>query len=95
MADQVGPGTLEGAMTGSSGSQQVTQPGQAGATEHSAHAHGRPVSWVAVIIIVAGFVVGGLAMVFGPTWWLVYVGGAIVVVGGILALATGIFNDWT
>jgi hypothetical protein len=94
MADQVGPGTLEGALTGSSGSQQVARPGQAGTAEQAEHHHGRPVSWVAVVIIVIGFFVGGLAMVFGPTWWLVWVGGGIVVVGGILALATGIFNDW-
>jgi hypothetical protein len=94
MADQVGSGTLEGAATGDSGSQQASRPGPAGAAQKSAHHHGRPVSWVAAVIIVIGFFVGGLAMVFGPTWWLVYVGGAIVVVGGILAMATGIFNDW-
>jgi hypothetical protein len=58
------------------------------------HNHGRPVSWIAVTIIVAGFLVGGLGMVFGPTWWLAWLGGGIVIVGGILALATGIFNDW-
>jgi hypothetical protein len=94
MADQVGPGTLEGALMGHSGSQQVTRSGQTGAPEKEAHHHGRPVSWVAVAIILIGFFVGGLGMVFGPTWWLVWVGGGIVVVGGILALATGIFNDW-
>jgi hypothetical protein len=95
MADQVGPGTLGGALTGGgAGSQQVARPGQAGATGTMEHHHGRPVSWVAVVIILIGFVVGGLAMIFGPTWWLVWVGGGIVVVGGILSLATGIFNDW-
>jgi hypothetical protein len=56
--------------------------------------HGRPVSWVAVSIIMAGFLVGGLALVFGPTWWLFWVSLGVAAVGGLLALGTGIFNDW-
>jgi hypothetical protein len=35
--------------------------------------HGRTVSWVAVSLIMVAFVVGGLALVFGPTWWLFWV----------------------
>jgi hypothetical protein len=56
--------------------------------------HGRPVSWVAVGAIMVGFLVGGLALVLGPTWWVFWVGLAIAVVGGLLALATNIFEDW-
>lgn len=56
--------------------------------------HGRAVSWVAVSIIMAGFLVGGLALVFGPTWWLFWVGLGIAAVGGLLALAINIFEDW-
>jgi hypothetical protein len=56
--------------------------------------HGRPVSWVAVTLILIGFVAGGLALVFGPTWWLFWVSLGITVVGGLLAMATGIFEDW-
>jgi hypothetical protein len=56
--------------------------------------HGRPVSWVAVSIIMVGFLVGGLALVFGPTWWLFWVGLGLAAVGGLLALATNIFEDW-
>jgi hypothetical protein len=56
--------------------------------------HGRPVSWVAVSIIMAGFLVGGLGLVFGPTWWLFWAGSAAVAVGGLLALGTHIFEDW-
>lgn len=56
--------------------------------------HGRPVSWVAVTLIIIGFVVGGLALVFGPTWWVFWVGVAIGVVGALLGLATGISEDW-
>ena len=36
--------------------------------------HGRPVSWVAVSIIMLGFLVGGLALVFGTIWWLFWTG---------------------
>jgi len=56
--------------------------------------HGRPVSWVAVSIIMAGFLVGGLGLVFGPTWWLFWVGAGAAIVGGLLALGTRIFDDW-
>jgi hypothetical protein len=56
--------------------------------------HGRPVSWVAVSLIIVGFLVGGLALVFGPTWWLFWVSLGIAAVGGLLGLATNIFNDW-
>jgi hypothetical protein len=61
--------------------------------QHPTH-HGRPSSWVAIAIIVVGFVVGGAAFPAGPIWWLVWVGTGIVVVGGILALSTRIMDDW-
>ncbi len=60
---------------------------------HEAH-HGRPASWVAVSIIVIGFVVGGIALPIGPTWWLFWVGVAIVVIGGVIAAAIRIMDDW-
>jgi hypothetical protein len=56
--------------------------------------HGRAVSWVAVSIIMVAFVIGGLALVFGPTWWLFYASLGLAVVGGLIALATNIFDDW-
>jgi hypothetical protein len=56
--------------------------------------HGRTVSWVAVSIIMAGFLAGGLGLVLGPSWWLFWAGAALVVVGGLLALGTHIFEDW-
>jgi hypothetical protein len=95
MADQVGPGTLDGGLAGAGdfGSQQVapaTGPLPAGFEPH----HGRPVSWVSVGIIIVGFIIGGVGLVVGPTWWLVWTGGAVAAVGGILAMASGIFNDW-
>jgi hypothetical protein len=56
--------------------------------------HGRPVSWTAVSIIMIAFLAGGLALVFGPTWWLFYASVGLAVVGGLIALATNIFEDW-
>ena len=100
MADQVGPGTVPGVMGESSG----LEPHDPAAVSHEALAstrpgehvpfHGRKASWVEVGIMLAGFIAGGVGLIAGPTWWLVWAGGAVVAVGGILALATGIFNDW-
>jgi hypothetical protein len=61
--------------------------------QHPTH-HGRASSWTAIGIIVVGFIVGGIALPIGPTWWLFWVGTGIVVVGGILALSTRIMDDW-
>jgi hypothetical protein len=98
MADQVRSGTVQGARTESSGVERqdsgrapAETTGTSGAHESF---HGRPVSWVSVSIIIAGFIIGGIGLVVGPTWWLVWTGGAVAAVGGILALATGIVNDW-
>jgi hypothetical protein len=58
-----------------------------GEAHHHATHHGRTSSWVAVAIIVVGFVVGGVAMFFSPVLWVMFwVGAGIVVVGGIMAL---------
>jgi hypothetical protein len=56
--------------------------------------HGRAVSWTAVSIVMAAFLAGGLALVFGPIWWLFWVSLGVAVLGGLLAMATGIFDDW-
>ena len=60
---------------------------------HEGH-HGRPASWVAVTVIIIGFVIGGIALPVGPNWVLFWVGVAIVVVGGIMGAATRIMDDW-
>jgi hypothetical protein len=61
--------------------------------EHEAH-HGRPASWVAVTVIVIGFIIGGIALPVGPSWVLFWVGVAIAVVGSIMAAAVRIMDDW-
>jgi hypothetical protein len=90
MADQVGTGTV------SSAGQNTAElsPDAPGTPGNYEPYHGRPVSWVAVTTIVVGFLVGSLALVFGPTWWLFWCGGAVAVVGALLAAATDIFEDW-
>jgi hypothetical protein len=88
MADQAG----SGAVAGLSAEGGRLAPAVGG---HAPEAfHGRTVSWVAVSIIMLGFLVGGLGLVMGPTWWLFWAGAAVSAVGGLLALATDIFSDW-
>ena len=98
MADQVGSGTVSGATDSTAGygpGVSDVAPAEAGLAqgEHP-HFSGRPVSWVAVIIIVVGFILGGVALVAGPLWPLFWVGAGIAGVGCILAVSVGIFNDW-
>jgi hypothetical protein len=54
---------------------------------------GRLGSWVAVSVMVAGFTVGGIGLMLGPAWWAFWAGVVVVAVGGVLALAVGIFSD--
>lgn len=56
--------------------------------------HGRTVSWVAVSLIMIAFLVGGLALVVGPTWWLFWAALGLAGVGGLMAVGIGIFDDW-
>jgi hypothetical protein len=97
MADQMGTDVKSGAqpdgseLSGDAPSAAIAEGGGPGQYEPY---HGRPVSWVAVGTIVAGFLAGGLALVFGTIWWLFWVGVGLVVIGGLLALSTDIFEDW-
>lgn len=98
MADQAGSGTAPGAMSEPSGVEphdHTLDPVEALLTpgKHVPF-HGRAVSWVEVALMLTGFVAGGIGLITGPIWWLVWAGAAMVALGGILGLATGIFNDW-
>jgi len=57
-------------------------------------AQGRPVSWMAVGAIILGFIIGGLGLVLGPTWWLFWVGVVVTAAGGIFAWAIDIMEDY-
>jgi hypothetical protein len=72
------------------GTATLTQ--QAPTGEHETF-HGRPVSWVAVGLILAGFLTGGLALVFA-NWPVFWVGVGVGVLGSLLAAMSDIFEDW-
>jgi nitrate/nitrite transporter NarK len=90
VADQAAPGTM--ASTGDTGARGLDAQ-IAPSYVHETH-HGRPASWVAVSIIIVGFIIGGIALPAGPTWWLFWLGTGIVVIGGIFALSVHILDDW-
>lgn len=76
---------------------QVAAHGTASHTGPHPSYHGRAVSWVAVGLMVAGFLIGGLSLLFGhhgPTWWLFWVGCGVTVVGLLTSLVTNMFEDW-
>jgi hypothetical protein len=83
---------VSGTITGDTGAHGIDA--QTGMAHEPEGHHGRPASWVAVSIIIIGFCVGGIALPIGPTWWLFWVGAAIVVIGGIIAGAVHILDDW-
>jgi hypothetical protein len=97
MADQASPGSMVGtgqeAGAAAPEAGALAQPGP-GSYLPPEPFHGRPVSWVAVSIIIAGFLAGGLGLVFGPTWWVFWAGAGAAVVGALLAMGTHIFDDW-
>ena len=59
--------------------------------------HGRTISWVAVGLMTLGFIIGGLGLMLGhggPTWWAVWVGSGVAVLGLLLAIGSNMFEDW-
>src|SRR5690606_41329231 len=67
--------------------------------EHEGHAFvasgshaGRRGSWLAVIMILIGFTVGGVGLCLGPSWILIGVGIGLMVIGGVIAMAVDIFS---
>ncbi|GAA3748780.1 hypothetical protein HDA32_001939 [Spinactinospora alkalitolerans] len=60
--------------------------------ERSSH-WGSWTSWVAVAIMIAGFVTGGLGLIMGPNWVVFGAGAALFVVGGLAGYLLGIQRD--
>lgn len=68
--------------------------------EHEGHAFvasgshaGRAKSWLAITVILLGFVIGGVGLCLGPSWFTVWAGVGVVVLGGVLALVFDVFSD--
>lgn len=51
-------------------------------------------SWLAALVILAGFIVGGIALIYW-NWPVFWIGVAIAVIGGLIGWAVGIMNDVT
>lgn len=66
--------------------------GEGGTLAPGSH-RGRPVHWIVVVVMIAGFTLSGVALTIGPDWLLFWIGAGVVAVGGIAALATDIFGD--
>ena len=73
----------------------VQGTGTAGTLAHAAAEshHGKPLSWIAITVIVIGFIVGGVAMVPHPTWWAFWLGAGIAIVGCVMTLFAKTFSD--
>ena len=82
-----------GAVVGDTGVRGLDERASEPAWEHEEY-HGRPVSWVAVTIIIIGFIIGGIALPIGPSWVLFWVCAALVVLGSIFAASIRIMDDW-
>ena len=60
--------------------------------EKFGHIPARPVSWVVVFLVCAGFLVGGIGLI-AATQWLFWLGVAIVAAGTILGWVTHAMAD--
>jgi hypothetical protein len=81
----------------STGAGAVTSPANVAQLGPFPAFHGRRVSWVAVSIVMAGFLIGGLALVLGHNgsiWWLFWTGVGVSVLGLLITLVTNTFEDW-
>lgn len=62
--------------------------------ENFGHIQARPVSWVVVFLVCAGFLVGGIGLI-AATAWVFWVGIAVVAVGTVLGGVTHAMADVT
>lgn len=54
---------------------------------------GHVLSWVTVVLVIAGFMIGGIGLTLGVNMAMVWIGVAAVVAGGLLGAVSDIFAD--
>jgi hypothetical protein len=88
VAEHATTGTVE--VPGGTAAQPV-----AGGAHDNEHYSGRKISWIGTSIVCVGFLVGGIAFIPHPTWWLFWLGAGVTIVGClILAFAKTMSEDW-
>jgi hypothetical protein len=79
-------GTVEG--TGTAGA-------LAHGSSHLEHNPGRPISWVGTIIVIIGFIIGGIAFIPKPDWLIFWIGTGVAIVGCLVLLfSKAMTTDW-
>lgn len=85
MAEQA-TGTVEG--TGTAGA-------LAHGSSHMEHNPGRPISWVGTIVVIIGFIIGGIAFIPKPDWLIFWIGTGVAIVGCLILLfSKAMSTDW-
>jgi hypothetical protein len=90
----VGGGVVAEQATGT-----VEGTGTAGALAHGSghmeHNSGRPISWVGTIVVIIGFIIGGVGFVPKPEWFVFWVGAGVAIVGCLILLfSKAMSTDW-
>jgi hypothetical protein len=86
---------LEGTSTGAMRSMSAPGTVAHAAGHHLEHNPGRPMSWVGVMIVFIGFLIGGIAMVPSPHWLIFWIGTGVAIIGCLTLLFTKTFSeDW-
>jgi hypothetical protein len=79
-------GTVEG--TGTAGA-------LAHGSSHLEHNPGRPISWVGTIVVIIGFIIGGIAFVPKPDWLIFWIGTGVAIIGCLVLLfSKAMSTDW-
>jgi hypothetical protein len=79
-------GTVEG--TGTAGA-------LAHGSSHMEHNSGRPISWAGTIVVIIGFIIGGIAFIPKPDWIIFWIGTGVAIVGCLILLfSRAMSTDW-
>jgi hypothetical protein len=79
-------GTVEG--TGTAGA-------LAHGSSHLEHNPGRPISWVGTVVVIIGFIIGGIAFIPKPDWLIFWIGAGVAIIGCLVLLfSKAMSSDW-